>query len=310
MRTWLPDPARDVPVSRVPVRPSTGLPSLPFARPSRYASLGHAYVASTGRASPARKRPRRVTDQRPPQRGGQDRARQLQAGWVALVGGDNGAKDLTRVLRVPGTTNYKPDYAPDFPRVHFVRADLDRLYDLENLAALIPTPYSEARSHRTTHSGNPLGQAASAAKALERLSQARCDDYQSWIQVGMALSELGETGLALWRQWSQKSAKYEPGACAAKWETFTFNPIPHIIAFFCCSHMIPHTFRPLSSTSFGHSIPISENAYCSRTLTMVSDASRGIDEILFSGNRRNDRYMPPGGENHVLPSRPLPLVWR
>jgi P4 family phage/plasmid primase-like protien len=150
-----------------------------------------------------------------------ERARRLQAGWAALVGGDNGAKDLTRVLRVPGTTNYKPDYAPDFPQVQFVKADLDWLYDLEALAALIPTPCSEARSHKTTHSGNTLRQAASAAKALERLSQARCDDYQSWVLVGMALSELSETGLALWRQWSQKSAKYQPGACEVKWPTFT-----------------------------------------------------------------------------------------
>jgi putative DNA primase/helicase len=34
---------------------------------------------------------------------------QLQADWVQLVGGDKGAKDLARVLRVPGTLNHKYD---------------------------------------------------------------------------------------------------------------------------------------------------------------------------------------------------------
>ena len=41
------------------------------------------------------------------------------------------------------------------------------------------------------------------------------------VLVGMALSELGDTGLALWQQWSQKSAKYQPGDCEGKWPSFT-----------------------------------------------------------------------------------------
>ena len=47
-------------------------------------------------------------------------ARNLQARWVGLVNGDNGSKDLSRVLRVPGSRNYKDKYAPDFPPVDFV----------------------------------------------------------------------------------------------------------------------------------------------------------------------------------------------
>lgn len=44
----------------------------------------------------------------------------VQADWVAVVGGDKGAKDLARVLRVPGTLNHK--YAPPRP-VELVRGD-------------------------------------------------------------------------------------------------------------------------------------------------------------------------------------------
>jgi P4 family phage/plasmid primase-like protien len=59
-----------------------------------------------------------------------------------------------------------------------------------------------------------------AARALEQLADWRCNDYQAWIEVGMALSELGDVGLALWDTWSRKSKKYSPGVCQEKWGTF------------------------------------------------------------------------------------------
>jgi len=59
-----------------------------------------------------------------------ERAKRAQANWVAFVGGDPGAKDLARVLRVPGTLNHK--YNP--PRaVEIVRADFERVYSLAEL---------------------------------------------------------------------------------------------------------------------------------------------------------------------------------
>ena len=60
---------------------------------------------------------------------------------------------------------------------------------------------------------------ANAAKWVEQLSLTRCEEYDSWLKVGMALSELGEVGLALWDRWSAKSDKYTPGACRTKWRT-------------------------------------------------------------------------------------------
>jgi hypothetical protein len=49
-----------------------------------------------------------------------ERARKAQADWVKYVDGDNSAKDLARVLRVPGTRNHKPMY-PDAPVVRIVK---------------------------------------------------------------------------------------------------------------------------------------------------------------------------------------------
>ena len=89
-----------------------------------------------------------------------ERARLLQANWVSLVGGDHGAKDLARVLRVPGTRNYKPQYAPDFPLVEFVQADFERIYTLEELehaaahlksTASTPTPAGKTNGNGQGH---------------------------------------------------------------------------------------------------------------------------------------------------------------
>ena len=65
-----------------------------------------------------------------------------------------------------------------------------------------------------------LGEIEKASAALARLDPKEADGYGTWIEVGMALSELGAAGLALWDSWSAQSTKFEPGACAAKWGSF------------------------------------------------------------------------------------------
>lgn len=65
------------------------------------------------------------------------RVRDLQTQWVEYVDGDRGAKDLSRVLRVPGTRNFKEKHAPDFPEVSFVWYE-DTVYTLDELAGYIP----------------------------------------------------------------------------------------------------------------------------------------------------------------------------
>lgn len=62
-------------------------------------------------------------------------AQSLQKRWVTFVGGDKSVHDLARILRVPGTLNYK--YDP--PReVKIVVADYSRLYTPEELEANLP----------------------------------------------------------------------------------------------------------------------------------------------------------------------------
>jgi len=65
-----------------------------------------------------------------------DDLRDVQRRWVATVGGDPGAADLSRVLRVPGSRNWKARYGPGGVGVDFVRCDLGIVYDLATLRDL------------------------------------------------------------------------------------------------------------------------------------------------------------------------------
>jgi RepB DNA-primase from phage plasmid len=84
-----------------------------------------------------------------------ERARLAQAAWVAHVGGDKGAKDLARVLRLPGTLNRK--YDPPAP-VGTIRADYALRYALQDLeAAARPAAGTDAQAIRTPQRAQTAG---------------------------------------------------------------------------------------------------------------------------------------------------------
>jgi predicted P-loop ATPase len=61
---------------------------------------------------------------------------------------------------------------------------------------------------------------------LERVPTAYADEYDTWVQVGMALHSVGDDSLLrYWIDWSATSGKFEPGACEAKWRTFNGNGV-------------------------------------------------------------------------------------
>lgn len=152
--------------------------------------------------------------------------KRVQAAWVGLVGGDEGAKDFARVLRVPGTQNVKPAYGPDFPIVTSIEANYGRLYGLEDFEQLTehlrsePLPTPAQPTHPNGHY-TFTDDLTKAAANLKRLRPGRADDYQEWVNVGMALCSLGAAGLGLWEDWSQQSSKYRLGECSKKWPGFT-----------------------------------------------------------------------------------------
>lgn len=145
-------------------------------------------------------------------------AKWIQREWVRYVGADLGAVDLARVLRIPGTRNYK--YHPTPRNVYFQRrVTPGLLYSWDELEALLP-PFVPKGDREPYDLDDLTTEAQKADSALRRLDNARADNYGDWIRIGMALRELGDAGLELWKRWSSASAKYTPGDCEDRWDGF------------------------------------------------------------------------------------------
>lgn len=132
-------------------------------------------------------------------------------------GGDSCATDSARVLRLAGTWNLKQE-----PFLVAIVEASGKLYSRQELLRAFPIA-----THLETRPKIPLSNRSGPKLGLDRyhipLSYIDPDDYKDWIEVGMALhyeSEGGAEGKNLWETWSRRSAKFVPGECDAKWETF------------------------------------------------------------------------------------------
>lgn len=91
---------------------------------------------------------------------------------------------------------------------------LDKAIQAKQSAAPNPEPATTAPAVK---SDCDMPDNEKAEKLLQFLSQARCDEYGLWYEVGAALHASG-CSLDVWDAWSRNSSHYEPGACAKKWE--------------------------------------------------------------------------------------------
>lgn len=56
---------------------------------------------------------------------------------------------------------------------------------------------------------------------IKALTYIESDSYDDWIHVGMALkNSCGDTGFAVWDEWSSKSSSYEANSVQKKWDSF------------------------------------------------------------------------------------------
>lgn len=94
-----------------------------------------------------------------------EEAKRLQAAWVAFTGGDPAVKDLARVLRVPGTLNYK--YDPPRP-VTFVFTHFERRYARIELATLCAHLVPDDRLPDATYSGSTTQEPANREQRYAR----------------------------------------------------------------------------------------------------------------------------------------------
>jgi len=76
-----------------------------------------------------------------------------------------------------------------------------------------------------------------AKLALDQLSHERCENYDDWVAVGMALHAIGDDGFDLWDTWSQRSQKYDARETEKKWRSFR-REREHAVTFATLIHMV------------------------------------------------------------------------
>lgn len=167
----------------------------------------------------------------------------LMSCLVAKYGADDNAKDVCRVLRLPGTPWQKVDskkglnglngHEPHI--VSIVRFHLDPPYTasemLDAFAVVEWEKKGDSRGEKKTASrpqSYPKILPASSAQNLFDVAQALsvlpADDRGAWLTVGMSLASLKQVeARALWDEWSKKSSKFEPHVQDMTWDSFKEN---------------------------------------------------------------------------------------
>lgn len=121
-------------------------------------------------------------------------AKHIQASWVAVVGGDRGAHDLTRILRVPGSWNYK--YTPPRP-VQWLQCNLAMTYPLTALTAHLPPVQVPAASlMRVPMGDSPITQ-FNAAHDVTRLLEQRGYVWRGRRKMMSPYSSTGTPGVTV-----------------------------------------------------------------------------------------------------------------
>lgn len=183
----------------------------------------------------------------------------LQAKMPEAVGCDPAAKDITRVLRIPGFYHRKGE--PVLVKV--LECHPERIYDAFEIIAAFGLDSIEAKTKTKAKADRGSERAAGASAGLDydRLDYAINDrdaallhaalrhvredgkrafdpaDRATWVDVGMALSRSGEVGFVLFREWSAEAGE-EGGYrgeddCREKFDEFagyTHSRYPDIFA--------------------------------------------------------------------------------
>ena len=143
----------------------------------------------------------------------------------------DGIGDLARVLRVPGTRNYKLGISDTAPICHVVKvndvrftpADLD-----EKLNALAPVKVKSkperAQKKSKTLQLNSADKPTEQERAIAMLLKIPCAEqtYGDWIAVGMILKTNGNN-VSDWEEWSRADDRFKAGECESKWKGFDEN---------------------------------------------------------------------------------------
>ena len=131
---------------------------------------------------------------------------------------DPNARDVARVLRLPGFPHQKN---PDSPHmVRMVSQSPRAPYRWDEITAAIPPLQLVLPDYRTVK-----GKGIDCPLELESAMASLNPDapYNDWLAIGMALHHAdngGGEGFALWDDWSARGGQYQIGECEYKWQGF------------------------------------------------------------------------------------------
>jgi hypothetical protein len=138
---------------------------------------------------------------------------------VESYGSDKGAKDISRVLRIPSFLHRKSE-TPHL--VKLVDANGRRYSRAEIIAAFPPVE----RQQQKTVQREWKPQDDDDQRIGDALASIAADQRDLWLQCGMALkAHMGESGRPLWDQWSRRSDKYNERDQDKTWRSFRRNGI-------------------------------------------------------------------------------------
>jgi hypothetical protein len=139
------------------------------------------------------------------------------ARMVESYGCDKNAKDISRVLRVPGFLNRK--YGGDGHAIRIKAVSGRRCTRGEILAAFPPVIKTKPTAQHTLWD-------ADERRIRDALFSINADDRDVWLRMGMAIKhELGEGGRALWDEWSATSDKFDARDQETVWNSFKRNGV-------------------------------------------------------------------------------------
>ena len=142
---------------------------------------------------------------------------------VETYGSDKGAKDISRVLRLPGFLHRKADKGPVVPfMVRIVQAS-GRRYTRAQILAAFP-PVVREKTQAPAKEWQPRGD--DDQRIRDALDHINADDRDAWCQIGMALKDYyGDSGRPLWDSWSRRSGKFNERDQDKTWRSFRRNGI-------------------------------------------------------------------------------------
>lgn len=149
---------------------------------------------------------------------------------VEQFGSDPNARDIARVLRLPGFFHLKEVNSPFM--VSISEMSSAQPYTWQQITATIPptAPFEPAQSEGREAKQGGYGKDHWRTLSAVQVLNPDCE-YGVWLAVGMALhhgSNGGLTGFMFWDDWSARGNSYREGETKYKWSTFGKGNGAHI----------------------------------------------------------------------------------